>query len=62
MTNRIKVKATNGMTLDLPRRKITGIGTKLQDGTFLSVEVAGGLSFPIHQDSQAQFMNQIYPG
>lgn len=60
MKKPIKVKTVNGMALVIPRRKVTGIGTKLQDGTFLTVEVAGGLSFPIHQDSQQQFLNSIY--
>jgi len=60
MKKPIKVKTINGMNLVLPRRKITGIGTKLEDGTYLTVEVAGGLSFPVHRNDQKHFLNAIY--
>jgi len=60
MKQPIEVKTVNGMALKLAREKITGIGTRLQDGTYLTVEVAGGLSFPIHPDSQKQFLKLIY--
>ena len=60
MKNRLKVKAVNGMTINLPIKQITGIGTKMNDGTYLALEVRGGLSIPVHPDDQGLCLKTLY--
>ena len=60
MENRINFKAINGMTVDAPVRKVTGFGTDMSDGTYLTVEVAGG-SFPVHPEDRRRVWNSFMP-
>lgn len=61
MENVINFKATNGMTVEAPVRKVTGFGTKMEDGTYLTVEVVGGSSFPVHPDDRKKVWNSFMP-
>ena len=62
MKNRLKVKAINGMTVDFSLKDVRGIGTKLNDGTYLSVELIGENQIPIHRDDQRRTVLALYGG
>jgi len=61
MKKTIKVKAINRMTVEINKDHITGFGTKLNDGTFLEVNIIGGLTIPIARDSVGEFLRELYP-
>ena len=39
-----------------------GIGTKLNDGTYLSIKMIGEKEFPVHPDDQRKAILALYGG
>lgn len=61
MEKTINFKTPNGMTVNTQVRKVTGFGTKLNDGTYLTVEIRGGSSFPVHPEDRRKVWNSFLP-
>jgi hypothetical protein len=61
MEKSLKFKAVNGMTVKAAASHVTGIGVRLDDGTYLTVEVVGGLSFPVHPSERKSVWGKFVP-
>lgn len=61
MNKQISFKAINGMTVSTQVRKVTGFGTKMQDKNYLTVEIKGGHSFPVHPDHRRKVWGAFMP-
>jgi len=48
------------MTVEFKRKDVRGIGTKLNDGTYLDVELVGGWKIPIHPESGRSVILKLY--
>ena len=60
MKKRIIFKAINGMTIEAEVTHVTGFGTNMADGTYLTVETVGG-SFPVHPDDRRKVWGAFMP-
>lgn len=57
---RAKIPMVNGMVLNFDPADITGFGVLLNDGSYLTVEIAGGPSWPVAREDRDKLLKIAY--